>query len=389
MILGLESILIIILMVSLVALLIYYRHKQQNPVHTETFSSTKTQSKTKHNNSEEIDDNDNDVDNLIFMNKIRKHKKKYQNNKSDHKHKNIPINTEFTEMQYHKDYNDTITGINNLTPQKELFNLGFLPVIESKPAEQNVKSLIKLFLKKLNFEVDRNVQEYLHTNSGWNDMGKRRRKKSGFEEQMEELGLPGTLYTESASKAKVNLVNIDRAIQYTTDDQIRFTIYIIVQKENVKDQMVLQVQFFMEKEDLNGNRDDRADFFEKGIIESLTDANIESGKSDQSVIIEQVFTLGYLTNSTVKRTKMDKFHDYENIARADGTIDQEKVLTTMLKKHKERANELNSFIGTLGDEAEYYEGIDGHDSYSQYKDTRTIMDDLNQFPHKSFGDIPI
>lgn len=389
MILGLESILIIILMVSLVALLIYYRHKQQNPVHTETFLSTKKQSKTKHNNSEEINDNDNDVDNLIFMNKIRKHKKEYRNNKSDHKHKNIPINTEFTEMQYHKDYNDTITGINNLTPQKELFNLGFLPVIESKPAEQNVKSLIKLFLKKLNFEVDRNVQEYLHTNSGWNDMGKRRREKSGFEEQMEELGLPGSLYTESASKAKVSLVNIDRAIQYTTDDQIRFTIYIIVQKENVKDQMVLQVQFFMEKEDLNGNRDDRADFFEKGIIESLTDANIESGKSDQSVIIEQVFTLGYLTNSTVKRTKMDKFHDYENIARADGTIDQEKVLTTMLKKHKERANELNSFIGTLGDEAEYYEGIDGHDSYSQYKDTRTIMDDLNQFPHKSFGDIPI
>lgn len=295
------------------------------------------------------------------------------------------VNGEFIEMKYHSDYNDTITAINNLTPQRELFNMGFLPVKEVTPDPRNVDELVKLFMGKLNKEVKNNVQEFLHTNSGWNDMGKRRREKSGFEEQMEELGLPSSIYTEPASKAPVRLIKIDKAEQFNTNDQIRFAIYIIVQKDNVKDQMVLKVQFFMEREDMKGQRDDRANFFEKKIDQD-NDKNVRIDP-DQVAIIEQVFTLGYLTDSTKPRTKSDKFHDYGNVQRQDGTFDQEKVIKQMLVKHKERQNELNSFMCTVDDDTKEIHDIPGIDSYSVYKNTRTIMDDLQEFPHRQFGDI--
>ena len=298
----------------------------------------------------------------------------------------VDVNQEFTEMQYHKDYNDTITAINGLTPQKELFNMGFLPVKEVVPDKKNIKDLVKLFMKKLNYEIINNVQEYLHVNSGWNDMGKRRREKSGFEEQMEELGLPGSLYNEPAAKAIAKLVRIDKSEQFNTENQIRFVAYIIIQKPNVQDQMVLKVQFFLEREDLKSGGDDRANFFNKKVDQD-DDRDIKID-SDQVVIIEQVFTLGYLTNQTKKKTKMDKFHDYTGIQRSDGTLDQEKVVKMMLKKHKERADELNSFVNTLSPEDRELRDInDGNNVL--YNNTRTIMDDLARYPQNSFNDINI
>lgn len=427
---GFESSLIILLLVALLVILIC--HKQ--------IKSSVLDHKENNGNNENFDNKtivylddpvyDNFMNDMMY-NKIEKKKRKLKNNycvaSKHHKHhkynkhhnthdiisdmdelvsmmgknkscrKKIhtlrikpEVNVEFADMQYHKDYNDVITAINNLTSQKELFNMGFLPVIETEPNKGNVKSLVKLFMSKMNNDILNNVQEYLHVNSGWNDMGKRRREKSGFEQQMEELGLPGSLYNEPAEKAPIKLIKIDKSVQFTTDDQIRFTIYIIVQKENVKDQMVLQVQFFMEREDLSGQRDDRANFFEKGLDSPKKDSvNIDP---NQLVIIEQVFILGYLTNETSPKTKMDKFHNYDNTQRIDGTIDQEKVIKMMLIKHKERENELNSFVNTLNDDSrEIYDisGPSGVDQYSQFTNTRTIMDDFAQFPQRAFGDVVI
>jgi len=327
--------------------------------------------------------------------KSKKYNKKINNlcsiiNGSDHprprvnKNQCIKKNNDFVEMQYHKDYNDTITAINNLTPQKELFNMGFLPVNQSIPDEKNVNELVQLFMNKLNAEVSANVSEYLHTNSGWSDMGKRRREKSGFEQTMEELGLPGTLYNEPAAKAPVKLVAIDKAEQFNTDDQIRFTIYLIVQKENVKDQMVLKVLFFMEKDEFSksgsGSKDTkvdpRRDFFERNLD---GDGNLETDKN-QLALIEQVFTVGYLTNDSEKKTQMDKFHDYKDIKRSDGTMNQEQVVKLMLQKHQDRANELNSFLCTVDDGTKEIHDVPEINNQNQYVNIKTIMDDLSHFP---------
>ncbi len=402
---GSETNLMVFLMVGLIVFFIYNCHNKQSQ------QSQKIQTNVYDNDD---DDNENFESMGGSKDKSKKKKKKKKNNNKQHKKnkkyelkinnlcniingKSSPVghsrnndecikrNNDFVEMQYHKDYNDTITAINNLTPQKELFNMGFLPVKESTPDENNVMDLVELFMEKVNGEVKNNVSEYLHTNSGWSDMGKRRREKSGFEQTMEELGLPGSLYNESAAKAPIKLVAIDKAEQFNTDDQIRFIIYLIVQKENVKDQMVLKVHFFMEKEDLKSGGDSQRDFFEK----NLEDAVKNSNEKNQLAIIEQIFTVGYLTNDSEKKTKMNKFHDYSNIKKSDGTMDQEKVIKLMLRKHKDRADELNSFLCTVDDGTKEIHDVPGINSYSQYANTRTIMDDLAQFPQHSFGDVPI
>jgi hypothetical protein len=309
-----------------------------------------------------------------LINSIHKSKKR----RSKKKRKNI-VNNELIEIQYHKDYYDTITAINGITSQKELFNMGFLPVKESIPNEDNIKSLVDIFITKLNNEINNNVSEYLHTNSGWNDMGKRKRTKSGFEEIMEkELGLPGSIYNEPTTKANVKLIKIDKAEQYTSNDQIRFIARIIIQKENTKDQMVLKVLFFMERSEQEPN--DKNNFFKKDIT------HIDEPKT---VIIEQVFIVGYLTNNANMKTNSDNFHNYKDIKRNDGTIDQERVIKAMLQKHSIRAKELNSFMCSVDDETKQLHDVPGLDTYENIKNTRTILDDLAQYPHNSFGDINI
>lgn len=399
---GTDSNIIIFLMVAIILFFIYYKQTVKNSAVTNgssinseedlehfeddddyeyRYNRHRSNSKyRKHHNSSKHTDMSNIVSTLS------KTRRRHSRGSKGLRDTNPVVNAEFVEMQYNVDYNDTITGINDLTPQKELFNLGFLPVRYTTPDPENVESLVKLFMNKLNNQIVNNVQEYLNVNSGWSDMGKRRREKSGFETQMEELGLPGSLYNEPAAKAPIRLVKIDKAEQQNTDNQIRFVIYIIVQKENVEDQMVLQVQFFMEREDLSGDRDDRANFFTRGNKNEEGDIDPELDV-DQSVIIEQVFILGYLTSKAKPKTKMDDFHNYDGIHREDGTIDQEKVIKMMLKKHKERQNELNSFMCTLDDDTKEIHDVPNIDNYSQYKNTRTIMDDLAKFPQRSFGDV--
>jgi len=303
--------------------------------------------------------------------------------------KNKRLCTEFIETQYHKDYNDTITAIHNLTPQKELFNMGFLPVKEVDPDPGNIKELVKLFVQKVNDEVDHRVSEFLHVNSGWNDQGKRKKIKSGFEEQMEELGLPGDLYTQPADKARVRLIAIENAEQHMTDDQIRFIAHIVVQKKNVKDQMVLKVQFFMEREDLKSGGDARDKFFDKSLENHHKDQLKHAQGLDNLVIIEQVFTVGFLSDTGRGKTRMDKFHEYKDIKNRDGIIDQYKVLQIMKKKHAERSRELSSFLCSVDDETKELHDVPGIGDFEAYKNTRTIMDDLKINPQRSFGRIPM
>lgn len=314
----------------------------------------------------------------------RESMKKIFNRKNN---KNIVLNTELIEDQYHKDYNDTITAINNLTPQKELFNMGFLPVKILEPNPHNVKELVKLFVRKINDEVKNRVSEYLNPNSGWNDQGKRKKVKSGFEEQMEELGLPGDLYTQPADKAEISLVAITNAEQHMTDDQIRFIIHIVVQKKNVKDQMALKLLFFMEKEDLKTGGDHRASFFDRSLVNQDRETDLEN--LNNIVVIEQIFTEGFLTNSGTAVTRMDNFHEYKGITGKDGIIDQYKVLQIMKKKHEERSKELSSFLCSVDDDTKEIHDVPSIGDYQSYKNTRTIMDDLAINPQRSFGRVTV
>ena len=249
------------------------------------------------------------------------------------------INGEFVNIQYHRDYGDCVTAINDITTQKELFNLGFLPVRVSVPDKDQTSQLVSLFIKKINKDIKKNVPDFLHTNSGWNDMVERPTIKSGFDKQMEFLGLPGSVYDKQALKSSIRLVKIEKTEKYTTDHQIRFIIHCILQKRNVSDQIVLKLHFFMEKDKVS----DCSEFFTK---------DLNTNPSDSPVIIEQVFIVGFLTQEDGKKTKMNKFHDYGNVHNDDGTMNQEEILKIITRKHKERENEVNAFRTSLDTETQ-------------------------------------
>lgn len=348
----------------------------------------------------------NNIENKIVIKKNKNHKKQ-KNNKKRKKRKLTKLNDEDTESfnlndgyflskydnpnkinhellntQYHKDYYDTITAINYLTSQKDLFNLGFLPVREVKPNEEIIEDLTNIFISNINHEIKNNVNEYNEINSGWNDMGKKKRIKNGFEQHQEDLGLPGTIHNEGAKKDIVKIIHIKDAKQLITDDQAQFTLTYILQKPHVKDQIVLKVVFFMEKEDLSKNRDDRENFFKKK-IEQETNDNI----TNQDIVIENIFIVGFLTNDGEAKTKMDKFYQFDDIKNNDGSFDQSKILSAMLKKQQERSKEHSAFLCTMSDDDKKIHDVPSLKEYESYNLTRTIIDDLEKFPQDSFGDI--
>ena len=76
---------------------------------------------------------------------------------------------------------------------------------------------------------------------------------------------------------------------------------------------------------------------------------------------------------------MEKFYEYDNIIRDDGTMNQEKVLKMMIQKHKDRDDALNSFTQTLDKDAKetHYKDCKG-----EYNETRTIVDDyVDKYPN--------
>src|SRR5690606_366929 len=64
------------------------------------------------------------------------------------KHK---INPNFLSIQFHNDYRDVITAINNLIPnKKQLFNLSNRPIAYSEPQVKEVYDLVSDFVNALN-----------------------------------------------------------------------------------------------------------------------------------------------------------------------------------------------------------------------------------------------
>jgi len=326
----------------------------------------------KYNEMDEMDEIDNnnfeDTSNTLdLMMDLQQTKKK----------KNVLLNTEFIEEQFHIDYQDIFTSFNRISKQKELFNLSFLPVKQTEVNQNIAKSLAKMLIKKINQVNKNDVPEYLNKDSQWTDQGKIHKKKSGWDQQMEKLGLPGSLYNEPVGKKKLMMIDLQKTEQFETSDQIRFVLWIIVQKKGVHDQLVVRINLMMNRSD-DQNPDN---FFSQDL-----------GERDQEikdVVVEQIFIVGYLTNNAEKKTKMNRFHDYGVLEDEYGFIDQEKVLKIMKKKHQEREKEMKAFTLNVSDEQKEIYDVPSLESYENYRNTRKILDDLKQLPCDSFGETHI
>lgn len=258
--------------------------------------------------------------------------KKEPHKKSIIKLKKEPIiKPYYIEMRVHNDYRDTMTAFNNVAPdQRPIFNRSVLPVkqIDVNPIE--VKPLVKAFIKRVNEEVKYRTTDTQNENSGWDEIAPEK-KKDGWGDYMNDLGLPESIYNEPAKRAKIKLIKIDAVQKFATEDQLNFIVHMIVQKTNTEDQMIVKVSYVMDNVDLNAERN-----FNK------SEFNV-----DFNVKIEEIAIVGFLTDHSYgDKTERKDFYEFTNIEK-DNIMDTGLILKALKDKYKQRQIESDGFNVTI------------------------------------------
>lgn len=267
--------------------------------------------------------------------------------------KNIKPNGSFLDVQFHNDYRDLLTAINNVAPdQKQIFNMGNIPVKTHVPKENNheVKRLVHEFMREINSNIKNEVTDTLNPNSGWDELMPNKNEKSGWEKTQEALGLPSSVYNQPAGKSKMRLVKIDSVIKQETDTEIKYICKLIIKKKNVNDQVILRVSFVIHKQNVderklfedvhcNLNKIDNIRFDQPGVEANAT--------SYANVIIEEIFIVGFLTSSHVDA--IDAVNQVENneydFSRMENNemTSNSSIMKQLQYAYMKRANEANKF----------------------------------------------
>jgi hypothetical protein len=222
-----------------------------------------------------------------------------------------------------------VTAFNNIAPsQKQWFNRSDYPVETTTPKIKEVKYLIKSFIKELNKNIKYEISDNENVNSGWDDFMPEKSVKSGWDKQQEALGLPGSIYNEPAGRARVKLLKIDQLEKYQTADQTRYVVFLILQKVNVEDQMVLKISFVLNNADVNIERN----FFEKKDVEGKKEK-----PSTADVIIEEIFVVGYMSDYGfgLKSPRKD-FYKFDSIEKEDDMMAQDDIIRELTNKYSLR-----------------------------------------------------
>jgi hypothetical protein len=242
------------------------------------------------------------------------------------KHKLI-VNDNFQEVQFNNDYRDTLDAFNLMSLQRPIFNKADLPITTvEKPQNREIRDLITNFIKELNKTVKNSISNTTNLNN-WNSNMPEKKTESGWERQMKELGLPPSIYNDPARKSSVKLIKLDHAEKIQTDNEIKYVIYLIIQKRNTVDQMVVKISFVIDNNDVNLDRD----FFDK-----------KKNNYETKVNIEDISVVGFLlknNSGSSPRTTRDKFYDVTQIS--DGKMfSQQDIVKELNKKRVEYQKEM-------------------------------------------------
>ena len=273
-------------------------------------------------------------------------------------------NMEFIEAQFHNDYRDTLTAFNNIAPsQKQIFNINNLPLDFSVSKESEVRKLVKDFMNELNKNIKNEVPDYRNYNNGFDELMPDKQMKTGWDKQMQELGLPKSLYPDPAKKAIISLLKVDHVEKYETEDELKYVCYLFLKKINVEDILVIKISFVLDKRVMNEERT----FFNEKPIET-------------HVVLEEIFMLGYMTEQGVGRTNdfRDKFYNFGNLEK-DGIMDDQEIMKQLNQKLMVRHMETQRFDNTLDDQFRQLKLQAPHlSNYNSFQVTQTIYDDLSR-----------
>lgn len=281
------------------------------------------------------------------------------------------VNPNFLNIQWHNDYRDVITAFNNLVPKKkQLFNLPNIPIVYSEPEAAEVKNMVSDFVAVLNENIKKEIPSYRNPNSGWDEAIPDPKIKSGWDKVQESLGLPTSLYEEPAGKSLIKIISINLVQKYETEDEVKYSIEIVLQKVDIDDQILIKADFVQDKRPLH----DENNFFKTSTIE-------------MKVTIENIFILGFLSkygNDDINQFDNDeeKFYDYNKLEYNNMT-DPKFVQKILMEKYRQRTEQMEQRNAMLDEEGQnFHRELPHVYDFSNIKGTQTIFDDMNY--HKTF-----
>lgn len=276
------------------------------------------------------------------------------------------LNPNFINNKFHNDYRDVITAINNIIPdKKQLFNLTNIPLKYSEPEVAEVKNLVKDFIQLLNENIKHSIPSYRNPNSGWDEAIPDPNVKSGWDVVQESLGLAPSLWDGPKTKDNIILISINYVQKYETEDEIKYSCDIVIQKNNVNDQMMLKTSFVQDKRPLH----DENNFF-------------ITAKIDMRIAIEDIHILGYLSDEgtdarLVFDKDMEKFYDY-NQMEYNNMTDPKYIQKILMEKYRHRTEEMEQRNAMLDEEGQaFHRELPHIYDFSNIQGTQTIFDDMN------------
>lgn len=278
-----------------------------------------------------------------------------------------PVKPNFLHIQWHNDYRDVITALQNLSPaKKQLFNHSNIPIKYSQPEATEVYDIVQDFIEAINENICNEVPNYRNKNSGWDEAIPDPNEKSGWEQIQESLGLAPSLYDKPAGKRNVRLIAIQEVEKRETEDEVQHIINFVISKYGVEDQMVLRASFV---QDLRPLRDENN-------FNVANDIQID-------VSIEELSVIGFLSNEGPDdnlnfEADKDQYYDYK-LMEYNNMTDPRYVLSKLEEKYNQRNSEMNQMTALLDEEGQAFHSTLPHSyDYSNIQATQTIFDDYNK-----------
>jgi len=276
------------------------------------------------------------------------------------------LNPNFLNIQFHNDYRDVMTALNNIMPdKKQFFNLANQPIIFSKPETDEIKNIVKDFVEVLNDNIKNDVPSFRNPNSGWDEAITDPTVQSGWEKVRRSLGLAPSLYDEPATKQPVKLIKITSVMKYETEDEIRYICDIILQKKHVDDQMILRCSFVQDKRPL---KDENNFFVTKTVA--------------MRVVIEELSILGFLskegTDGRLLYDQDKELYYNVNLMENNNLTDPRDIMRVLDENYKQRNREMNQLTAMLDEEGQnFHRTLPKLYEFDNIRGTRTVYDDLS------------
>lgn len=201
--------------------------------------------------------------------------------------KSEKVNNMLIKTQFDRNYRDVINAFNIIAPsQKSMFNQDDLKEEYIRVDRKELKKIMNSFIEQMNKIIIDEVSDNRTNLTGWNSLLPEKKIQSGWEKQMESLGLPQNLYHDPVKKSTIRIILIGDTYRIDTINEIKYVCFLILQKNNIDEQIFIKISFIITKGDKN-----------------------------KDVIIEEIFIIGFIINENkyAVNNSFDKFYNFNGL----------------------------------------------------------------------------